>query len=246
MGTEGSERLNRGTGVPLWQQLAMQMREAIGEGEFPRGAQLASEHELARRYGVNRHTVRQAVRALAEEGLVRAERGRGTFVADVIVNYPLSGRTRFGANLLSQERMPTREIIAVEAGVEDAGMARRLELAPATPLAWIRSRGLADGVPIAVGETWVESGRFPDIRARLKRDPSITRLFEVHGIAEYRRRVTRVLARLPDPEEASLLRQVAIQPVLVTEALDVDAAGRPLSWARTLWAGERVHFTVEG
>ena len=35
---------------------------------------------LAERYGVNRHTVRSAISALVQEGVLRAEQGRGTFV----------------------------------------------------------------------------------------------------------------------------------------------------------------------
>ena len=63
----------------LWRQIADRIRLAIGSGEFA-GTQLPPEMALAARFGVNRHTVRGAIAALVQEGVLRAEQGRGTFI----------------------------------------------------------------------------------------------------------------------------------------------------------------------
>ena len=70
----------RPSGVVLWQQLADQLADEIVKHDLPGGARLPPEPELAAQFNVNRHTVRRAVAALAEIGLVRVEQGRGTFV----------------------------------------------------------------------------------------------------------------------------------------------------------------------
>ena len=49
-------------------------------GEFPVGTQIPTEVVLVEDYGVSRITVRQALRAIEDEGLIRREAGRGTFV----------------------------------------------------------------------------------------------------------------------------------------------------------------------
>ena len=67
-------------GVSLWQQIATELENEIRQRRLLSGARLPTEMALAQRFGVNRHTVRRAVGALEEAGLVRAERGRGTFV----------------------------------------------------------------------------------------------------------------------------------------------------------------------
>jgi GntR family transcriptional regulator, transcriptional repressor for pyruvate dehydrogenase complex len=65
------------------QQIAGQIRAAMLGGALAAGQRLPSEHELAVEYSVSRPTVREAMRILATDGLIRATRGAagGTFVA---------------------------------------------------------------------------------------------------------------------------------------------------------------------
>src|SRR5690242_10036862 len=82
-------------GVTLWRRIADDFEQAIATGAFRAGDRLPAETEIAGRFGVNRHTVRRALAALAERGLVRAERGSGTFVEAQRLAYPIGVRTRF-------------------------------------------------------------------------------------------------------------------------------------------------------
>ena len=70
-------------GVALWRQVADGIERAIANGRFAAGEKLPGEMEIAEAYRVNRHTVRRALAALAERGLVRAERGSRTSVLSV-------------------------------------------------------------------------------------------------------------------------------------------------------------------
>ncbi|MFI6641931.1 FadR/GntR family transcriptional regulator [Streptomyces sp. NPDC050504] len=65
---------------PLVEQAAQHLREQITGGQWPVGTRLPGETTLARELGVGRSTVREAVRALAGAGLVRARQGAGVFV----------------------------------------------------------------------------------------------------------------------------------------------------------------------
>lgn len=57
-----------------------QIERLIRRGEFPKGVKLPAESELARRFGVSRPIVREALARLREEGIVRSQQGSGTFV----------------------------------------------------------------------------------------------------------------------------------------------------------------------
>jgi GntR family transcriptional repressor for pyruvate dehydrogenase complex len=65
---------------PLVEQAIAHLREQIAAGRWPVGAKLPGETTLARDLGVGRSTVREAIRALAGAGLVRARQGAGVFV----------------------------------------------------------------------------------------------------------------------------------------------------------------------
>jgi GntR family transcriptional regulator len=69
-------------GIPLYYQLENVLREKINSGAFPPGERVPTEIELIEAYGVSRITVRQALRALTDEGLIERQQGRGTFVAN--------------------------------------------------------------------------------------------------------------------------------------------------------------------
>lgn len=66
--------------TPRYRVLADQLRKAIYSGDIPLGSQLPPELDLCRDHSVSRHTVREAMRVLREEGLIERRRGSGTVV----------------------------------------------------------------------------------------------------------------------------------------------------------------------
>src|SRR6202048_3449841 len=94
------------SGVALWRQVADGIERGIADGRFAAGERLPGETEIAETYRVNRHTVRRALAALAGRGLVRAERGSGTYVEAPRLAYPLRSRTRFSEIVGAGRREP--------------------------------------------------------------------------------------------------------------------------------------------
>ncbi len=70
----------RDGGEPRYVQVATDLRAALARGDFADGDQLPTETALCTRYGVSRFTVREALRRLQAEGLIRRRRGSGTVV----------------------------------------------------------------------------------------------------------------------------------------------------------------------
>lgn len=231
--------------VPIWRRLAERLGAEIRDRPLPPDTRLPPEIQLAHRFGVNRHTVRRAIRELAERGLVRVEQGRGCFVQDVLIDYPLRHRTSFGANLIANDRVPGRQVLDLAEGAADEETARRLRIEIDAPVYRVRTLGTADGVPLVVGSHVFPARRLPQLPACLAADTSFSALFRHHGIETYQRRSTRITARLPTADEAAALKQPASLPVLVTEAIDADEAGTPLGFGISCFASSRVQLTVE-
>ncbi|RJP79119.1 MAG: GntR family transcriptional regulator [Desulfobacteraceae bacterium] len=74
--------LNPGSPVPLYHQLADILLEKIRSGEYPAGARIQSEHDLAETYGIGRPTARQATDLLVRKNILVRKRGSGTFVTE--------------------------------------------------------------------------------------------------------------------------------------------------------------------
>jgi len=126
-------------GAPLYLQLASTLREEIVTGAHPVGALLPTEEGLVARFGVSRHTVREALRLLRENGLVTSRRGAGTRVVAPVTG----GDTRhvMSINDLLAFAADTRlEITSIDTIVPDGASALRAGLAAGT--AWLEVRAL--------------------------------------------------------------------------------------------------------
>lgn len=244
LGAGDESRIERGGGIAVWRQLVGRLSDDIAAGRLATESRLPTEAALAERFNVNRHTVRRAIGALVEEGLVRVEQGRGIFVEDVVIDYPLRRRTSFSANLLEQGREPEHEIIEVDIVHADRQLAEKLRIRQGTKLIRSRTLGLADGIPLSVGESLFPHARFPGLATELERLGSISRALAALGRPDYRRQATNILTRMPTQEEARLLKQPASQPVLITEAIDCDLDDRPIRYGVSCFAGARVQITV--
>jgi GntR family transcriptional regulator len=67
--------------VPLYIQVAAELRRRIESGHWASGEKISTIEELQEEFGVARVTIRQAVELLEKDGLVRRQQGKGTFVA---------------------------------------------------------------------------------------------------------------------------------------------------------------------
>lgn len=237
--------IQRGGALAIWRQIAQALEAEIAAGITEPEGQLQSEYALAERFGVNRHTVRQAIAHLADRGLVRVERGRGVFVRSRSLDYPIGGRTRFHEIVRRGNRAPSRSVISCEAVKPDRKIAADLKLNE-TEMTWrIVTVSAADGSPIGTSDHYFPRHRFPDLPAALPSDNSITTLLRSFGVDDYTRRWTRISARPATAEEARRLELKRARPVLVTEALNVDADGAPVEYGLTRMVADRVTLTIE-
>lgn len=239
------DALDRTTGVALWRQIREVLKREIETDVYEPGSRLPTEQEMSRRFRVNRHTVRQALASLADDGLVQVHQGRGSFVSEAVVDYRVGRRTRFSENLARIGRGPSGRLLGVEEMRADAQIAEALGLRKGSRVIHAERVGEADGQPISVASVYLPKARFQGIGEVLAKDPSITRALAHFGINDYSRVLTRVTARMPSRRDADLLRQPRNRPVLVSESVNVDPAGVPIEYGVTRFAGERVQVVFE-
>lgn len=113
--TQSKARGRPAAGSPvLYERIAGDLAARIRTRKLPAFAKLPSEAELMAQFGVSRVTVRQALRKLAEAGLVISRQGKGVFVAGVVVNQELTALRGFHDSLVLQGHDPVTTVLSFE------------------------------------------------------------------------------------------------------------------------------------
>jgi GntR family transcriptional regulator len=249
-------------------QLAEELRRRISSGEYAAGTTLPSEPELAAAEGMSRTSVRNALKLLRGWGLVRVERGNGTFVRGPrpMVRRHATERYLFEKEQVKRPEYERRVDGALEQdtglSMSDSQFAAEFDPVPATDdLAQVfgvpkgtkllRRRHIqtdraTGGLPIRTGAAYLlysDAERNPDLlRPELEPWPGGTQhqLFTI-GI-ELDRIIDKVTARPPTPDEARELGIDEGVSVLVIRKISVDTKDRVVEVADFVLPGDRTEL----
>ncbi|HEX4262682.1 MAG TPA: UTRA domain-containing protein, partial [Acetobacteraceae bacterium] len=108
--------------------------------------------------------------------------------------------------------------------------ARALGLRAGARIVLMERLGFADDRPVCLSAHHFPAARLPGLLAALGEVRTITAALRLAGVADYRRKVTRVSARMPGADEARLLRMPHARPLLVCENVNVDSEGRVIEF----------------
>lgn len=232
-------------GIAIWKQIEQSLLKDMTAGTYEPGDQLPTEHQLATRFGVNRHTVRRAISSLVDQGRLRVDQGRGTFVREQTVEYPVGRRVRFTQSVTAAHRLPNREILRAEIVRADQEAAEALKITLGDKVVVIQSLGVVDGKPLSYAISQLPADRFANLIPHVKETKSITVALSRLGVSDYTRASTRISAIAPTAELSRHLQIPYGRPILQTEGVDVDAEGKPISYNISQFAGDRIQLIVE-
>lgn len=230
--------LARATDTPLWAQVQHDLRRRLAAGEFDDG--FPSDRDLVDEYGVSRHTVREALRELRDDGVVTRHRGRGTFVNALALEQPVGPLYSLFKSIEDQGYRQDSDVLALERVTHPAA-AERLDCASNDALLHLRRLRRADGIAFAVDDVWMPASLVEPLFAV---DFHHTALY-----AELDKRVglkpssgwERIHPGLPDAECRRLLDITSDQAVFVVERY-TEHESRPLEWRETVIRGDAYTF----
>jgi len=237
----GAHELDRGRTAPLWVQLLADLRRRLGAGEF--AAAFPGELALVAEYRVSRHTVREALRRLRDEGLVVAERGRAPrLVAPTEIAQPL-GRPYSLFQAVEATGRVQRSVVRTLDVRADGVVAARLGLEESTPLVHLERLRLSDDEPLAIDRVWMPERLAAPL---LEVDFARTALYDEYA-ARCGIRVTggheHLRAVVPDEAERELLGTGPDVAAFAIDRLGL-AGGQPAEWRHTLVRGDRFSVTA--
>lgn len=230
----------RPSGQPLWSQVLHDLRRRLGEGEFV--DTFPGEHALSAQYDVSRHTIREALRVLRDDGTVTASRGRPSLLR-VEERKPLGAMCSFSA-ALEVAGLHHRTVVCSVGFRVDHRVALMLEREKSERLLHIKRLQLVGEVSVAVDQVWLAKGLAePLLDADLTEpvlDAQYARLcgLVVTGGEE------RILPVTPTSSERSMLDIDKGVAAFAVERLGL-ADGRPVEWRRTLVRSDWFGITAE-
>lgn len=233
--------LDRRSPLPLWAQLLERLRERLDQGEFDE--RFPTDLELMGDYGVSRQTVRDAVRRLADAGLVQRQRGRGTIVHPPTFEQAagtLESLFEYVQSAGHEQTSTTREARICT----DARVAAILGLPASERLVYIERLRLVQREPLALDRSWLPARiAEPLLAIDLARTGIYVELVARCGV-ELRSGSERLRPVVPSPEDRRALALPAGQAALSVSRLTRGAAG-PVEWRESLVRGDRWTIVVE-
>ncbi len=228
-----------------YRELRAHLQARIESGAPGPGQQLPSEAELSRWHGLNRHTVRAALRDLELAGYVFKVRGKGTFVARRKIPYALAPGTSFTAAL---EKLGLEGNAQVNDAYEmpaTAEIAEYLGVAPGVRLTVLEITRAIEEVPVAFTVSYLPSERFPGL---IERAASIRSLYRVlkenYGVKEIHRVWSQIEAIMPGAREQEALAIPHGLPLLLTRNLARDGQGAAVEFCVSHYRGDAYTLQV--
>jgi len=234
--------LDRSSPIPLYFQIAQNLKQAIEDGTLKPGERLDNELDLTERLGVSRPTVRQAVQRLVEQGLVVRRRGLGTVVVAPRVLRSVA-LTSLYDDLTANGRHPATTVLAACEIEADDELASVLALPVGTAVLSVERLRLADGAPLAIMHNYLPAGLLKGRPEDVLEKSGLYELLRRQGV-ELHAGEQLIGARHATAHEAKLLQAPRTAAVLTMTRTTFDSTGRPVEHGSHAYLADRYSFKM--
>jgi GntR family transcriptional regulator len=245
--------LDRKANIPLVYQLGEAIRTKIVRGEYRLGEPIPTEEQLQKFYGVSRTTVRLALAKLVNEGYIRREQGKGTYVnPQGLVTRgkpkPLS-RDMFGIKNTSQiiqsaGMKVSTEVLYFARELPSEDVAEKLGINKSDPVLHFERVRYAGDRPLVLEKSWIPAGQCPDLKREDLKGSLYMVLFKKyhHHIAAAHQSLRAILASEPD---ARILDLQIGEPVMLVHGVAYLDDGRAIEVEESHFRAESIEFIIE-
>ncbi len=224
--------IDRTIPTPLYFQLKQILKDAIESNELKIGEAIPTEMELMECFGISRATVRQAVLQLVNEGYLRREKGKGTFVTQPPAKIPLMQSLRWFSAAMARKGIPHTTQVLDKAIISppDRVMAC-LQVEADTPVFFLKRLRLLDGRPYLIDRHYIPHSLCRGIETKDLENVSLYQTlveeyeFDLHhGWRDFQPAVPAT------SEEIDLLEIYPTTPILHVESTVFARDGTPLDY----------------
>lgn len=238
--------MNAAAWVPHYREIELALRTRLRS--MRPGERLPSDADLCREFGVSRMTARNAMRQLADDGLVRRIPGVGSFVTAPPSHRYADRLMAFSHEMHRLGRAPSSQLLARHVRRATNSEARALDIRPGDPVVDVRRVRLADGRPVALEQATLIRSTAEAVFAADLESGSLHEALGGTGLQLRRGRAT-ISAEAATTDDAEHLSMAVGDPLLVERRVINDVHGRPVEATESRYPADRyaldVRFDVE-
>lgn len=146
--------INKFSSTPLYIQISQLIKSRIDAGVYETNQLLPSEMDVQKQFSVSRITARKAYNILMEQGIIRAVRGKGTYVNDLREN-DWTWMKHFTKEVKNQGREPSSKILSFREIQANEEVSKILELPKLSPVYYLKRVRCIDNVPVWLTRTYI-------------------------------------------------------------------------------------------
>lgn len=235
------ELLKRRTDIPLYQQLAEELKEQIAKGVIKENERILTEMELSEKYKISRITVRKALELLVDEEILTRKRGIGTFVSGKKMLRNMNQFMGFTQNCEQNGQKPGTKFLSAEILKAKPSDLKNLQLGDDDRVISIRRLRYCDDMPVII-----EENHFPRKYAFLLAEDlngSLHEILTAHGV-NLREGIKKLGVCHATREEAALLGVAENEALLFTKDTTFDEKNEPVYYGKNIINPERYEFSI--
>lgn len=239
-----SQYVDKSIPTPLYYQLFQIIKHQIDIGELQEGDSIPTEPELMQEYKISRATVRQAVLQLVNEGYLRREKSKGTFVTRPPSKFRfIEGLRGFSAEMRSRNISYYSKVLEKSIVPATDKVAQYLEIEPGASVFYLHRLRIVDGQPFLIDHHFIAYDLCPGIDTKLADNISLYATLEEeyklrlhHGWREFQP------VTATSKADIDLLQIIPKTSLLYVESTVYDRDNHPIDYFYALIHGK---FTVD-
>lgn len=237
--------ISRECGIACYQQLSEILIKQIEEGVLKSSEQIPTEMELSKRFKLNRHTVRQAIERLKNEGFVYTIKGKGTFVSNTKISYKVSRKTQFTTSIFDVGLDPDARLLNSYKISADSELSRKLNIKSSDKVVVLEIARFVNKIPFCHTTSFLSSDRFPGIENHIRGNFSLHELLKKHYGVEATRASSTFEVSMPETSDMDILQISPKIPLLVVKSIAKDQDGGYVEYCITKFRGDICSISVD-
>ena len=238
--------VDRQSPIPFYIQIKQTLQDYIEQGRLQPGDKLPNEFDLCQAFNTSRIVIRQCLKEMEYAGLVRRERGKGTYVTKPKIKRMLTERfSGLHQDMANQGYAVTSKILSQKVIKAPVHIAKSLEIPPQKPLVRIERLRFIQGEAMVINRAYLIYDQCPDI---LTADLSNISL---HEILDTKYNIQPISARQSieacpaNEKEAKMLNIKKNTPLILLENIWYANDDTPFEYIESLFRADRMRFEIE-